>query len=98
MEMVSGNSLTNVKIDVLSCHTSLRDRGAILDIGFALEELQGVSGVCTFHICTHDAIASHCLMQPITRIELYGARRASQKCWKRTVDVYERWVAFFASD
>ncbi len=59
--MASGNSLTNVKIDVLSCHTSLRDRGAILDIGFALEELEGVSGVCTpTYARTHDAIASHC--------------------------------------
>ena len=47
---------------------------------------------------THDAIASHCLMQHITRIEHHGAHRASHKCWKRTVDVYERWVALIAND
>ena len=79
MEMASGNSLTNLKIEVLSCHTSLRDRGAILDIGVALEQLQGISGVCKTIACTHDAIASHCLMQPISRIEHHGAHRAPHK-------------------
>ena len=46
MGMTNGNILTNVKVDVLSCHTSLRDRGANLDVGFALEKLEGISGIC----------------------------------------------------
>jgi uncharacterized protein YcgI (DUF1989 family) len=47
---------------------------------------------------THDAIAGHCLMQPITRIEHHGAHRASHKCLKRTVNVYERCVVLMTND
>ena len=52
----SDSGLTFIQLDVLSCDTSLADRGAKLDIGIVLEDLSADRGLSMYKAVVRDFV------------------------------------------